>query len=674
MSNPAFLVEVGVEEIPSRYVKAIATSWQTALEAQLREARLWRESGHLFYTPRRLVFETTVAPLQAAEAEVIRGPKVADAWRDGQPTSALLGFARRVQIPVEQLEQEVVAGKEYVVARVAKPQAAAHEVLPELVARSIGAIALPRSMRWGSGDARFIRPVRWLLMLLDDRLLTGEVLGVKAISQTYGNRTDHPAPIVVRSAAAYWSALAEGKVEADAERRRQVIRDQGEHLAMQVGGHMDVDPDLLEEVVNLVEWPTPFVGTFDATYLTLPESLLITTMRVHQRYFPVRTGDGRLAPYFVAVRNGVGEALDQVRRGNEKVLRARLADAQYFYELDCKIPLRAHQAGLANVLLHQELGTYLDKIQRVHALYRETQDDWQLPREARPWVERAIDLYKCDLLTHVVGEFPELQGEMGGIYAALDHEPEAVQWAIRDQYRPAFVGDRLPEGPVGQLLGVLDRLDTLVVFYAHGIKASGSEDPFGLRRAALGLARLAYETSICGQQTVRSLVERMGRLIGASPDVIDDVYALILSRLSSLLEAAWPSSLVASVLAVDAPWSQLADRLRFFQAVLGTPEWDAFQEAYRRVVRILGGETGPESAGGDSPAEVALNQAVEQVLAVPEGDVRAWWRALGGLIPAIHRFFEDVLVMDPDPLVRERRVGLLRKTERALTRYGLWER
>ncbi|MCY0879145.1 MAG: glycine--tRNA ligase subunit beta [Firmicutes bacterium] len=674
MSNPRFLVEVGVEEIPSRYLASLAASFQQALEAELQNARLWQAPSALFYTPRRLVVEASVAAQQAPELEVIRGPQAAQAWREGAPTEALLGFARRVQVPLDALEREMVQGKEYLVARVAKPQRGAEEVLPQLVPQALAKVALPRSMRWGRTDERFLRPVRWLVMFLDGRFLPGEIFGVRARPETYGNRTDHPGALPVASVAGYWEALARGRVEADPERRREAILREGQRLAREVGGTLDVDPDLLDEVVNLVEWPTPFVGAFDPAYLALPDPLLITAMRVHQRYFPVRSPEGRLMPYFVAVRNGIGAALDQVRRGNERVLRARLADARYFFELDRKEPLESRRAGLENVLFHQKLGTYQDKVDRVRALYQETLAGWQVPKSAQPWVERAIELYKCDLLTHVVGEFPELQGVMGGIYATFDGEPEAVAAAIRDQYRPASPSDPLPEGAVGQLLGILDRVDTLVMFYAHGIKATGSEDPFGLRRAALGLARLSTETGVWGDHSLGEVLGRMARLAGASEGVADAVHQLIQSRLASLLEAKWPPALVQSVLAADNPWPQIEERLAFFQGVQDTPEWLALQEAYRRVARILSGVQGiEEREGGHGAAAEALHRACSQALAAPEGDLQAWWRSLAFLVPAIHEFFEGVLVMDPDPEVRAERLGLLKKVERALTRYGVWE-
>ncbi len=676
MSNEkfqTFLMEVGVEEIPSQYVAGLAQGLSEAMQRALSEDRLAYRNVLAQYTPRRLIFQADVAPGQAAEVEMVRGPAVSVAYREGAPSPALEGFLRRVDLTEDQLVRQVVGGKEYLVAPVQKPVESASVRLPQLAAHVLDTLPQPRSMRWNAGDDRFIRPVRWLLMLLDDEVLPGSALGVTASAITYGNRTDHPEALSVSRAAAYWSVLQEGMVMADAEERRRAIVEAGDRLARDAGGRVDWDAELLDEVTNLVEWPTPFLGRFDEDFLEVPEPILITSMRVHQRYFPVRGQDGRLMAAFLAVRNGAGEALDQVRRGNQKVLRARLSDARYFFQLDRRHALLDHREALESVTLHAKLGTYGDKIERVKRLFETTREWWPLSAAEASQLERSLELYKCDLVTQVVSEFPELQGEMGAIYAALDHESAAVVEAIRDQYRPGFPGDRVPQAPVAQLLGLLDRADTLMAFYGANIRATGSEDPFGLRRVALGLARIAAETPILGERTVRELLAEAASVTGASPAVTEAVYQLVTARLISQWEEKWSFAFLNATLARDFSWSRLEDRLRFLEEHHGSRQFDDVVTAYKRVERI-GRESGDVTlADTYTGVEADLKSAADAALAAPGGDLAGWWEALDRLLPAIAQFFEDVLVMDPDLAVRSQRLGLLARVQSALGRYYAWD-
>lgn len=671
--HQTFLVEAGVEEIPSRYVDQLAAAFSRGLQDNLTAGRLDPRHAQVFYTPRRLVFQADVAVRQADEHELVRGPAVSVAWQDGKPSPALEGFLRRVQVPEDELSRQVSGGKEYVVASVQKSVARAADILPSFVEAALTSLPLPRSMRWSDHDARFIRPVRWLLLLLEDQVLSGEVFSVQAGDVTYGNRTDHPGALRLESVADYWLALNAGMVDADAAHRREDILERGAALAGAAGGRVDFDQELLDEVTNLVEWPTPFLGSFDERFLEIPEPILVTSMRVHQRYFPVRGADGCLLPHFLAVRNGAGEALDLVRRGNEKVLRARLSDARYFFDIDRRTPLDEHRDGLAGVTLHAKLGTYRDKVERVKALFSATETWWRLLPGQRELMERSADLYKCDLLTQVVAEFPELQGDMGGIYASLDGEDPLVVDAIRDQYHPGFPGDRVPPTRIAQLLGLLDRTDTLMAFYNAKIKATGSEDPYGLRRVALGLARLAVETDVLGDHTVPELLNAASQAIKAGPGVADEVYQLVQNRLQSLLETDWPAELVGAALAVDFPWSRLMERLAFLQEHRASSTFDDVAAAFKRVSRI--GRDHGETARGAvyTGIEARLHQAASAALATPEHDLRAWWSAVEGMLPLIAQFFEDVLVMDPDPDVRSRRLGLLQDVQWALGRYYTWD-
>jgi glycyl-tRNA synthetase beta chain len=667
------LIEVGVEEIPSRYLEPLAADFLRGVTEQLALARLDFDHESVWYTPRRLIFQARVAPRQTPQEEVVRGPAVSAAWKDGVPTPALLGFARRVGVAVDQLERQMVGANEYVMATRAKPVASVETILGSLVDDVLTAMPKPRTMRWDESDARFVRPVRWLLLLLDDVVVSGQALGVPSGHCTFGNRTDHPGPIEVGSVAEYWNALARGRVEVDGQRRRQVIIDEGTRLAHAVGGGIDFDGDLLEEVANLVEWPTPFLGEFSPDFLQIPAPILVTSMRVHQRYFPVRGESDALLPYFVAVRNGVGDSLDLVRHGNEKVLRARLSDAQYFFARDRQQRLIDRVAGLSQVTLHARVGTYQDKINRIKALFAETREWWGLGGEIEALFKRSVDLYKCDLLTQVVSEFPELQGEMGAIYARLDGEDNRVVAAVADQYRPAHAEDRLPQDAVAQILGLLDRVDTLTAFYGVGIRPSGSEDPFGLRRVALGLALLAAQTPVLGEHSITELLQVASRQGGAGTDVVQDVRSLVVARLVSVLEAHWPIEFLHSVLARDFPWSRLETRLTFLKQ--HRSQADAVIAAFKRVERITREAVEPSELCDLAPGiEAELGMYARRALAIEENHLHAWWDSIVQMLPLIAQFFADVLVMDPDPQVRNRRLALLLEVKRALGRYFDWER
>ncbi len=666
-----FLVEIGVEEIPSRFLESLSDTYRVKMTQALDDARLLGQNPRTWFTPRRLVFQAEVAESQRAAVETVRGPAVTSAFQGGTATKALHGFLRRVGMKAEELGRITAGDKDYVTATLEKPVHRASEILPGLLDQVLAALPQPRSMRWGSGEVRFIRPVRWVVAVLDDQVLEGQALGVAFGNVTYGNRTDHPGPLLVSSVSDYWQALIEGHVMVDVEQRRRAIRDQGQILASQSGGVPDWDPMLLEEVANLVEWPTPFLGGMDPKYLGLPEPILVTSMRVHQRYFPVLGPNNRLLPCFLAVRNGVGEDLDAVRHGNQRVLAARLADAQYFYDLDRKSHLADHAPDLSGVTLHAKLGTYHDKIERLGRLFLKTRVWWPMNDQARSQFDRALTLFKCDLLTHVVGEFPELQGEMGGIYAALDGEDPAVVQAIQDQYRPLSVDDALPQAIVGQVVGLLDRVDTLVSFYAAGIRASGSEDPFGLRRQAMGIARLASETAVLNGHTVAELLDAACDAIGAKVSVRDEVYALIVQRLISQWEGQWPKESIQAVLAREFPWQSFIDRLKFLdQHALDQEE---VVVAYKRISRILANQVIVPGQDSYEGIEEKLAVLIAGVVATPSGALDVWWDRVRDVVPVVNEFFDQVLVMDPEASVRLRRLRLLSSAQKALGRYYDWE-
>lgn len=675
MMSRSFLLELGVEEIPSQYLSGIRDSLQTLITAGLEDARLLEGTVEVLATPRRLTAHGVVLDYQQAQQETIRGPLVSIAYdAEGSPTPALRGFCRKVSMEPDALGTLVEGTKTYVAAVVDKPRESAAQILPQVIQSAFGAVVLPRSMRWGEQDWRFIRPLRWIALWLDESLLPLTLAGLASTPVTYGNRTDHPDPIPYEGIDGYFSALKMGGVMLSVEERAQRIRSEGTRLAAQIGAAVDWDSTLLDEVANLVEWPTPFLGHFDAEFLEVPTPILVTAMKVHQRYFPLHNSKGQLLPAFIGVRNGIGEHLDSVIQGNQKVLRARLADAQYFYQADLRQRLEERLPQLRAVLFHAQLGTYGEKLQRLAHILERTQDWWKFTSEERATLDRIIQLYKTDLLTHVVQEFPELQGEMGAIYAQYDGESDRLVEALRDQYRPQYKGDRIASTVLGQWLVLMDRMDTLVMALGHGLKPTGSEDPFGIRRAALAVGRTLLEGgSFLHNLSIREIIKEMTVVanLGNSESVIEDTYALVVQRLTSYLEAQYPSSLVRATLAADLPWSTVPERIVWLQELIQRDRWDDVGAAYKRIDRVLPPGMAaihvPRDAYGLEVERALVD--VAQKLWMASTPPRDWWEGALEVTDRVNRLFDEVLVMDPDLAIRERRLALLAWVRAGLSRY-----
>ena len=677
MSPLLMVLEIGCEEIPSRYVDGLANELAARATAECMSARIGIAPLTAGATARRLTVWGNVRGRQEERVAEIRGPRWETAYRDGQPTAALVGFLRRVDQRPEELTEATVDGKRYVVARRKEPSLPAANVLPGAVERAFASLGLPRGMRWGAGEARFVRPVRWVGLWLGDQVLPVELAGVASAGTTRGNRTDHPEGVTIGSAAEYLATLEPSLgVMLDGQRRRREITRRGGELARALGGRMDTEPELLNEVANLVEWPVPFSGAFDPRFLGVPEPVLVTAMKVHQRYFPViaAKGDGgdqpSLLPYFIGVRNGQGEALDAVRRGNEKVLAARLADAEYFYRQDGKTPLADRRQRLSQVVFHARLGTYADKVERMQALFRRTAPRWELGGEAERQVVRAMDLAKCDLLTHVVEEFPELEGVMGGIYATQDGEPAEAAAAVRDQYLPRWQGDPIPAGRVGQVLGIIDRVDTLVMAFAHGMQPTGSEDPFGLRRAGLGIGRIWTESGVAPSLGLRELLEEAKAVAGLANLDVSSVAAAIVLRLKSAWGQPTEVGLLDALIAADDRLGTLAGRAAWLAERWSEDEFSKYLTVAKRVGRVLGDRRAAVREG-DYPLteEAQLRDVTVRLSAAGSRGMDAWWDELPVVSEQVERFFDRVLVMDPDPEVRDRRLGLLAALREELSHF-----
>jgi glycyl-tRNA synthetase beta chain len=669
-----FLVEVGTEELPPKALLSLAGAFRDGLVARLAEARLAHGEVEFFATPRRLAIKVRrLETLQPDQDVVVRGPPASVARVEGAWTRAAEKFAASAGVPVDALVEQAEGKGVYIYAHKSEAGARAVDLLPGLVAGALGALPVPRRMRWGSAEAEFVRPVHWVVMLLGADVVPCELYGVAAGRVTRGHRFMAPRPVELAEAADYPQGLErEGFVIADFEARRERIRIQAETAAAEHGGRLVLDPALLDEVTSLVEWPVPVAGEFEARFLDLPEEVLVATLQDHQRYFPVRGPDGRLAPRFITISNLDSPQPEMIRRGNERVVRPRLADAAFFWEQDRRKPLSARQAMLDEVVFQKKLGSIGAKSRRVAALAVRLAE---LAGGDAAQVAQAAALAKCDLVTAMVGEFPELQGTMGRYYARADGEPEALAIALEEQYLPRFAGDRLPATRTGQLLASADKLDTIAGIFAIGQRPTGNRDPFGIRRAALGVLRIFVECGI--DVDLPMLVHEAARAqpVAADAGIADDVVAFLLDRLRGYyLEGG--AGVIAPHDAFEAVLARRpASLVDFHQRLVAVLEFSrldaaaALAAANKRIGNILRQAEGAAAREADpallsEEAERALHRQVEALAAevaplVAARQYRPALERLATLRDAVDRFFDDVLVMDPDDAVRANRLALL---------------
>jgi glycyl-tRNA synthetase beta chain len=605
-----------------------------------------------------------------------RGPPVAAAFdAQGTPTQAALAFARSCGVEVAALARLETPKGTWLVHRGVEPGAATPALLPGIAAAALDALPIARRMRWGAGEAEFVRPVHWVVMLYGSEVVDGALLGIAAGRLSRGHRFMAPREIAIASPASYPAALERrGRVLADLDRRRDAIRSQVTEVARSIGGEAVIGDALLDEVTALVEWPVALAGRFETRFLELPEEVPIATMQDQQRYFPVRGPDGRLLPWFVTVANIESADPAQIVAGNERVIRPRLADAAFFHAQDIRQPLASRRAALEQVTFQARLGSLHDKAERVRTLA----ETIATAIGADPHcAARAAELAKCDLLTAMVGEFPELQGVMGRHYARHDGEPAEVCEALAEQYLPRFAGDALPATRTGMALAVADKLDTICGIFAIGQRPSGTRDPFGLRRAALGLLRISIERGL--DLDLKGLIERALAALPfpAPPDCARQVYEFVVERLRAYYlesDTGVTTEMFDAVLATE-PASPLDfdARLRALAEFLTLPDAPGLAAANKRIANILRRAEAPP--GGSIQAGLLLDPAEqllgEQVLAVadrvePMFAAREYTGALkllAALRKAVDDFFDGVLVMAEDPALRANRLALLARIQ-----------
>lgn len=671
-SGPAtLLLEIGTEELPAGDLSLALAQLREQAPALLAEARLDYEAMRVLGTPRRLALLVEgLSPHQRPLEEVVKGPPTRVAFdAEGNPTPAAQGFARRQGVDVADLQVREMDGGQYVVAIRRVEGRPAPEVLMELLPRLIAGLRFPMSMRWNETGVAFSRPIRWLVALLGDAVIPFEYAGLYSGRVTRGSRPQGSPDLLLARAEEYSDRMRAQGILLDPEERRAAVAAQTAAQAARVGGRILDDPDLLEEVTNLVEQPTAFLGHFEEEYLRLPTDVLIAVMKKHQRYFPVLDGDGRLLPYFVAVRNGGEEYLDVVRAGNEAVLRARFADANYFYREDTARPLESFLPRLATLTFQEQLGSMLDKTRRLEELVAVVARILGLTEEETAVARRAAHLCKADLATQMVVEFTSLQGVMGREYALTSGEPPEVARAIFEHYLPRFAGDALPQSAAGLALGLADRLDSLAGLFAVGLVPSGSADPYGLRRDALGMVQ-----ALIGARrffSVRAGLEAAARLlpVEADPAALEAALEFFTGRLRVVLrEQGFRHDAVEAVLAArgDDPYRALL-AVEALSRWTAREDWPRILDNYARCVRITRDFTERFTLDPGRfvhPIERELydawREARERVR--PDSSVDDFFTAFLPLVDVIDRFFAKetgVMVMAEDPALRENRLALL---------------
>lgn len=729
---PTFLLEVGTEELPADFVDSAIAQWKERIPQSLGEQCLTTEGIEFYGTPRRLgVLIQGLLEQQPDREEEVKGPPAKAAFKDGNPTPAAVGFARKQGVELDALEVRDTDKGEFVFVLKKIPGRPATEILTELIPQWVFGLEGRRFMRWGDGDLRFPRPIRWLVTLLDGDVLPIELENgsetIKSDRLSYGHRILHPQSITLAQATDYVKSLHSAYVMVEPEKRQNLIKEQVESAAQKLSGYAPIDEDLWKEVTNLVEWPTAVVGKIEQEFLSLPSEVVTTVMVTHQRYFPVFTneGEGKLLPYFITISNGDSNKSDIIAAGNERVIKARLADGQYFYKTDLSLPLESYLPKLEKVTFQDELGSVRKKVERIEKIAKQIVEqlfDSKADRtdvmeaayvsgEIAPDILRAAKLCKADLVTQMVYEFPELQGVMGQKYAAASGESETVATAIFEHYLPKGASDKLPDTLTGQVVGLADRLDTLVSIFGLGMIPTGSGDPFALRRAANAVINITWGSNLT--INLHQLLQDISAdFVAAYPDKTSPVESLqefFIQRIRTLLQEGsvvynLPNvdyDLVNAVLGENDPeYTERAlkdlldvrDRALFLQEIRKNGKLDEIYETVNRSARLA--KQGKLDTQQLDPKSVVNPQLFEKssepafydglVELVPQTQAAQKQRnyqqlveSLAKIAPIVSIFFDDkengVMVMDENLDIRQNRlnlIGLLRNHARVLADFG----
>lgn len=669
-----FLVELGTEELPPKALRKLGEAFAQGIKTGLEKAELEFGQVSVFCTPRRLA--CVVKKLQTHQADKAterRGPALQAAFKeDGCPTPAAEGFARSCGVEVSALDTLTDGKNSWLVYRSVQLGQAVTSLLPEIVSQSLNSLPIPKRMRWGSNTHEFVRPAHWLVMLYGNDVVACELMGHKAGRESFGHRFHKPSPLEIPNAEAYETLLeTEGHVVASFERRKTAIRAQVEEAGISVEGIAQIDDSLLDEVTGLVEWPVAVIGRFDEKFLQVPSEALISAMKGHQKYFHVTDSQNRLLPYFITVSNIESKNIESVRQGNERVIRPRLTDADFFWKQDLKTPLIHFQSYLKDVVFQNQLGSLLDKSKRVASLAGSIADE--LKGESAH-AKRAGLLSKCDLMSKMVGEFPELQGIMGQYYAQHQKEDSQVALALFEQYLPRFAGDHLPSSSCGQAVAIADKLDTLIGIFGIGQKPTGDKDPFALRRASLGILRIIIEKEL--PLNLMSLIQHAEAAytdIKLDAHTRNDVFEFMLDRLKAYYQEQGISLDVYDAVHSTRP-ARPVDFDRRVKAVAkfkSMPASESLAAANKRIGNILK-KTEQIKFGNIDPNllsekhELVLFEQIGKLESrvasfTAEGKYHEALSELAGLKDSVDAFFDNVMVMAEDKAIQNNRLNLLHK-------------
>lgn len=681
MSNRDLLLEIGLEEMPARFVAQTAAQFKEKVEKWLTAERVPYEQITSYETPRRFaVLVTGLAEKQPDRNEEAKGPAKKIAQDEaGNWSKAAQGFARSNGVDVDQLYFKDVNGVEYVHARKSEAGKTTTELLPQL-SDVIAGMSFPKNMRWGANEMKYIRPIRWLVALFGDELIDMELAGVKSGRVTRGHRflgTD----VELANPGEYVSKLAEQYVVVNPDERRATIVDQIRRMEQEKGWKIPMDESLMDEVVHLVEYPTALFGTFEAEFLTIPREVLVTSMREHQRYFPVEDAQGQLLNHFVTVRNGDSRALANVAKGNEKVLRARLSDARFFYVEDQKLPIESCLKRLETIVFHEELGTIGDKVRRIRKTAGQVAAKLGVTAEEAKQTDRIAEIAKFDLVTNMVGEFPELQGIMGEDYARKAGESDVVARGVFEHYLPRFAGDQLPQSTQGAIASLADKLDTIIGCFSIGIVPTGSQDPYGLRRMAAGIVTILLERGwqlSLDQLWDASLATYAEQGINkrSVEEVKKDLVDFFALRLKNVLqENEVRYDVVDAVLSADLTLvPEVLAKAKVLMKAVQADDFKLIVEQFNRVNNLA------QKAEADHVSEALFAEEVERALYQAYLSVEQETNALADqekvlatlatLREPIKAFFDQVMVMAEDQAVRVNRLGLLLRLSRLIYGYA----
>ena len=674
------LFEIGTEEIPAKFMPGILEQLKSLAEKKLQELRVPFASVTVFGTPRRMTFIADgVEETQASTVVESKGPSVKIAFGpDGAASKAAQGFARGQGIAVEDL----IVRDEYVYAVKQLTGQAVIDLLPAFLVDIVESLSFPKNMRWADHDFRFVRPIRWLVALLDNKIIPIEITGVKSGRNTIGHRFLSKGEVEIASAGDYEKVLREHFVLVDQDERRKMIRQQVEELAQKEGGIAEIDEDLLEEVVYLVEYPTALCGHFDDKFLTLPKETVITPMREHQRYFPVLTADGKLLAKFITVRNGNSEGLDIVAHGNERVLRARLSDAEFFFNEDRKIKLEERLEKLKTVVFQEGLGNIYDKSVRLADIAMTLKKSLNVKVD-EDILQRTALLSKTDLVTGMVCEFTELQGVMGREYALLDGEKPEVAQGIFEHYLPRFAGDELPTTDIGRLVGIADKLDNIAATFSRGLIPTGSQDPYALRRQAIGIINILVDGNyhLPLLKTISAVLGLLNVPSAKNGELLAQLQEFFVQRVKNMMGDQGIRYDVIDAILNEKANDDIVDlfvRAKALAEYVETSEAAESIQAFTRVVNLCKkaeGETIIKESLFVEPAEKELYEVVcrlqkatiPALVAYNYADVL---KLINEVSAPVNKFFDTVMVMDKDENVKNNRLALLVQVKETASMVG----